>query len=97
MDTFVTRYTHMGQTFVHDAYTGATIPAEVYDMVTESRSTSYERPVYPITHPLLRKMVTFQFGGQTLTGRFSKLDGSQAVVKVAGVTYFLDPAGLKGV
>ena len=96
MDTFVTRYTHMGVTYVHDAYTGSTMPADVYDAISSaSVRSSGPAPVFPTTHPLLRKTVKFVWGSQIVTGRFTKMDAGRAVVKTATMTYFLDPASLE--
>lgn len=97
MDTFITRYSHMGVSYVHDSYTGRTLPADVYDTIMESRPSISIAPVVPKTHPLLRKRVKFHYGSEILVGRFVKIETLHCVIKVdKTTTYYISESDIIG-
>lgn len=79
MDTFITRYTHNGVTYVHDDYNGTTIPADIYDAIMDSRPRGHIRPDHS-GEGWIRKMVTVSGNGWTVTGRVTKVSYGMAEI-----------------
>ena len=104
MDSWETRYTHMGVEYVTDHYSGRTIPADVHDAIHSAvagaewtaRANAKALPGKVKKHPLLRKQVKFMWGAKEVIGKVTQMEygsriGYTCKIKVAGssVTYYL--------
>ena len=108
MDSWETRYSHNGVQYVTDHYNGRTIPADVYDSIhsavagAEWTARANAIPSGKVTkHPLLRKMVKFDWGNKEVIGRVTMMEygaqiGYTCKIKVPGssVTYYIGDSQL---